>query len=74
MRCSTVSGLLQVAAAAAGGVLLSSAVCAAAGPSDPASRAAPVRDAMARRASERTEQVFDNDERHFENGSFSNGA
>src|SRR5260370_27166858 len=46
MRCSTVSGLLLVAAAAAGGLLLG-VVCAAAGPNEPAIRAAPVRDAMA---------------------------
>ena len=49
MRCSTVSGLVLVAAAAAGGVLLSllSAVCAQVGATEPASRAAPVREAMA---------------------------
>src|SRR5580704_17535644 len=46
MRCSTVSGLLLVAAAAAGGVLLSG-VCAATGPREPAIKAAPVNDAMA---------------------------
>src|SRR5260370_9977651 len=46
MRCSTVSGLLLVAAAAAGGLLLG-VVCAATGPSEPAIRAAPARDAMA---------------------------
>src|SRR6185503_15918825 len=43
MRCSTVSGLLLVAAAAAGGFC--SAVCAIAGP---ASSAAPISEAMAR--------------------------
>src|SRR5580704_18584978 len=49
MRCSTVSGLLLVAAAAAGG--LSVGVCAATGPSAPVRKVAPNRDAM---ASERT--------------------
>src|SRR5580700_11545904 len=49
MRCSTVSGLLLVAAAAAGGFW--SGVCAATGPSEPARKVVPNRDAM---ASERT--------------------
>src|SRR5438445_13567846 len=49
MRCSTVSGLLLVAAAAAGGFC--AGVCAATGPSEPARKVVPNRDAM---ASERT--------------------
>src|SRR4029077_19544347 len=48
MRCSTVSGLLLVAAAAAACVVLRSGVfCAVAETNEPAKRAAPVRDAMA---------------------------
>src|SRR5712672_435306 len=46
IRCSTVSGLLLVAAAAAGGFWLSG-VCAVAGASEPAIRATPAKDAMA---------------------------
>src|ERR1700676_2032070 len=48
MRCSTVSGLLLVAASAAGGFV---GACAATGPSEPARKVVPNRDAM---ASERT--------------------
>src|SRR5947207_13458979 len=46
MRCSTVSGLLLVAASAAGG-FWPTGLCAVAGLSEPASNAAPVSDAMA---------------------------
>src|SRR5229473_3490900 len=46
MRCSTVWGLLEVAAAAAGG-LPEPPVCAQAGPSEPATSAAPAREAIA---------------------------
>src|ERR1700761_6011331 len=45
MRCSTVSGLLLVAAAAAGGLLLVE-LCAIAGASEPATSAAPINDPM----------------------------
>src|SRR5260221_7301184 len=50
MRCSTVSGLLEVAAAAAGGLPVPP-VCADAGPSEPATSTAPAKEAI---ASERT--------------------
>ena len=47
MRCSTVSGLLLVAAAAAGGLWLPGVVCATTGVREPASSAAPITDARA---------------------------
>src|SRR5438105_4553363 len=53
IRCSTVSGLLEVAAAAAGG-LPTPPVCADAGPSEPATSTAPAKEAI---ASERTTGV-----------------